>query len=70
MFFSVQVVHPIHDRTFYLTLDHKRRLKEEYGKIDINLKRVGVGGGGMWLALPKLGVYHLNNIIFANRVAI
>ncbi|KAK1382774.1 hypothetical protein POM88_020509 [Heracleum sosnowskyi] len=26
-----QVVHPIHDRTFYLTLDHKRRLKEEYG---------------------------------------
>ncbi|KAL8090145.1 hypothetical protein AgCh_039568 [Apium graveolens] len=26
-----QAVHPIHDRTFYLTLDHKRRLKEEYG---------------------------------------
>ncbi|XP_022884392.1 lysine-specific demethylase JMJ25-like [Olea europaea var. sylvestris] len=26
-----QVVHPIHDQTVYLTLEHKRRLKEEYG---------------------------------------
>ncbi|KAL3534429.1 hypothetical protein ACH5RR_002890 [Cinchona calisaya] len=26
-----QVVHPIHDQTMYLTMEHKRRLKEEYG---------------------------------------
>ncbi|XP_054808574.1 lysine-specific demethylase JMJ26-like isoform X2 [Prosopis cineraria] len=26
-----QVVHSIHDQTFYLTMDHKRKLKEEYG---------------------------------------
>ncbi|KAF9589533.1 hypothetical protein IFM89_025272 [Coptis chinensis] len=26
-----KVVHPIHDQVFYLTLQHKRRLKEEFG---------------------------------------
>ncbi|XP_073125655.1 lysine-specific demethylase JMJ27-like isoform X2 [Henckelia pumila] len=26
-----QIVHPIHDQTVYLTMEHKRKLKEEYG---------------------------------------
>ncbi|KAK9706378.1 hypothetical protein RND81_07G120300 [Saponaria officinalis] len=26
-----QVFHPIHDQSFYLTLEHKKQLKEEYG---------------------------------------
>ncbi|KAI3795034.1 hypothetical protein L1987_37678 [Smallanthus sonchifolius] len=26
-----KVIHPIHDQTFYLTMDHKKRLKEEFG---------------------------------------
>jgi hypothetical protein len=30
--FFLQVIHPIHDQAFFLTSDHKRRLKEEYGK--------------------------------------
>ncbi|KAJ0094684.1 hypothetical protein Patl1_16248 [Pistacia atlantica] len=27
----VQVIHPIHDQIFYLTLEHKAKLKQEYG---------------------------------------
>ncbi|CAL9749202.1 unnamed protein product [Musa acuminata subsp. burmannicoides] len=26
-----QVIHPIHDQSFYLTMEHKRKLKAEYG---------------------------------------
>ncbi|PON68253.1 Zinc finger, RING-type domain containing protein [Parasponia andersonii] len=26
-----QIIHPIHDQTIYLTMEHKRKLKEEYG---------------------------------------
>ncbi|MQM00970.1 hypothetical protein Taro_033709 [Colocasia esculenta] len=26
-----QVIHPIHDQVFYLTLEHKRKLKQEFG---------------------------------------
>nr|XP_011460015.1 PREDICTED: lysine-specific demethylase JMJ25-like isoform X2 [Fragaria vesca subsp. vesca] len=26
-----RVIHPIHDQSFYLTVDHKRKLKEEFG---------------------------------------
>ncbi|PQQ12153.1 lysine-specific demethylase JMJ25 isoform X2 [Prunus yedoensis var. nudiflora] len=26
-----RVIHPIHDQSFYLTLEHKKKLKEEFG---------------------------------------
>lgn len=29
----IQVAHPIHDQSFYLTSEHKIRLKEEYGEL-------------------------------------
>ncbi|WJX57180.1 hypothetical protein P8452_42765 [Trifolium repens] len=30
-----QVAHPIHDQCFYLTLEHKKKLKEEFDKLEI-----------------------------------
>jgi hypothetical protein len=27
-----QITHPIHDQTFFLDEEHKRKLKEEFGK--------------------------------------
>ncbi|KAM0872622.1 hypothetical protein ACQ4PT_038604 [Festuca glaucescens] len=32
-----QVIHPIHDQCFYLTNEHKRKLKEEYGQLRIKM---------------------------------
>lgn len=32
-----QVIHPIHDQSFYLTVEHKRKLKEEFGKYKMHL---------------------------------
>lgn len=37
-----QVVHPIHDQTIYLTMEHKRRLKEEYGRSFLSLQQLYV----------------------------
>lgn len=58
----VQVVHPIHDQTFYLNERHKRQLKEEFGKnffvvlLLFNLVRL-IGD----LLLQKLNHGHLSN---------
>lgn len=30
--FFIQVIHPIHDQTFYLNSKHKKKLKEEFGE--------------------------------------
>jgi len=30
--FDLQIIHPIHDQTFFLNAEHKRQLKEEYGE--------------------------------------
>jgi [histone H3]-dimethyl-L-lysine9 demethylase len=27
----IRVIHPIHDQTFYLIEEHRRKLKEDYG---------------------------------------
>ena len=32
-FWPCQVIHPIHDQTIYLSEQHKRRLKEEFGNL-------------------------------------
>ncbi|GKD60101.1 hypothetical protein Tco_1297610, partial [Tanacetum coccineum] len=36
-FSSVEVVHPILDRSFYLNVEHKWRLKEEFGMSSVSI---------------------------------
>ena len=64
-----QVVHPIHDQSIYLTMEHKRRLKEEYGQVFVvvlsaygqsyctllNMVLYGCIGIEPWTFVQKLG---------------
>lgn len=48
-FFSFQVNHPIHDQTFYLSTEHKTKLKAEFGKLSNNVTLFQSGLGYLLL---------------------
>lgn len=54
----LQVVHPIHDQTMYLTMAHKRKLKKEYGLSFLNVANLRLSGEIMLLGL-NLFIFHV-----------